>query len=228
MTHSTLSHGGRDAAISLVPNNAQRTFLENATETYYQSLPGSAAVEYLESRGLSGASAMRFRLGYVGVPLVGHEQFRGRLAIPYLTRAGVVSLKFRVLPGMDGPKYLYQTGTLAKRLYNPLALFDDRPFICVTEGEIDAITAEQAGLPAVGIAGVDNWQPYFRRVFAGYENVFILGDADDKGQGETFAESLANLVPNSKVVLMPEGHDVNSFFVAQGPDALRRKVGLND
>jgi DNA primase len=169
---------------------------------------------------------MRFRLGYVDVPLVGHEFFRGRLAIPYLTRSGVVSLKFRRLGDMDGPKYLYQSGTVAKRIFNPEALFDDRPYICICEGELDAITAEQAGLPAVGIAGVDNWQPYFRRVFAGYEKVFILGDNDDKGQGETFAQALGELVPNSRVVLMPEGHDVNSFVKEAGPDALLGKVGV--
>lgn len=174
---------------------------------------------------------MRFRLGYVAEPLVGHDFFRGRLVIPYLTRAGVVSLKYRRLSDGEnsGPKYLYESGTVAKRLFNPMALFDDRPYVCVCEGEIDAITAVQAGLPAVGIAGVDNWQPYFARVFAGYESVFILGDNDDKGQGATFAESLAELVPNSKVVLMPENHDVNSFVNEAGGDALLDKVGvLND
>lgn len=227
MTVSTLSLGRKVATISLVPNNAQRQFLESATETYYRSLPGSPAAEYLEKeRGLSGDSAMRFRLGYVAEPLVGHEYLSGRLAIPYLTRSGVVSLKFRRLGEMDGPKYLYASGTVAKRIFNPNALFDDRPFICICEGELDAITAEQCGLPAVGIAGVDNWQPYFARVFAGYEDVFLLGDNDDKGQGENFAHALAKLVPNSKVVLMPDGHDVNSLVLEQGPEALLRKVGI--
>lgn len=172
---------------------------------------------------------MRFRLGHVASPLVGHEQFVGRLSIPYCTRAGVVSLKFRRLgDDSDGPKYLYQTGTVAKRIFNPSALFDDRTYICITEGEIDCITAVQSGLPAVGIAGVDNWQPYFSRVFAGYEEVFLLGDNDDKGQGENFAKALGKLIPNSKVVLMPEGHDVNSFVMEAGANALLDKVGVND
>lgn len=225
-THSTLSHGRKVVTISLVPNSVQRQFLENATETYYRSLKGSEAAEYLASRGLSGDSAMRFRLGYVSEPLVGHEMFSGRLSIPYLTRGGIVSLKFRRIGEGSGPKYLYQSGTVAKRLFNPGALFDDRPFICVCEGEIDAITAEQAGLPAVGIAGVDNWQPYFRRVFYGYDDVFILGDNDDKGQGSDFARALAELIPSAKVVLMPDGHDVNSFVQEQGEAALRDKVGV--
>jgi DNA primase len=158
--------------------------------------------------------------------LVGHEQFSGRLAIPYLTRGGVVSLKFRSIGEGNGPKYLYQSGTVAKRLFNPNALFDDRPYVCVCEGELDAVAAEQAGLPAVGIAGVDNWQPYFRRVFDGYEDVFILGDNDDKGQGENFANALGELIPSSRVVLMPDGHDVNSYMAEAGEAALRNKVGV--
>lgn len=214
---------------SLVPNSAQRQFLEHATETYYRSLKGSPAAEYLaKERGLSGDSAMLFRLGYVAEPLAGHEFFAGRLAIPYLTRAGVVSIKFRRLGDGDGPKYLYTNGTVAKRIFNPEALFDDRSYIAICEGEIDAITAHQSGLPAVGIAGVDNWQPYFRRVFAGYSEVFILGDNDDNGQGESFAVNLGRLIPNSKVVLMPDGHDVNSFVKEQGGNALLDKVGVND
>lgn len=169
---------------------------------------------------------MRFRLGYVAVPLTGHDYLQGRLVIPYLTRAGVVELKFRKIEG-DGPKYLYASGATAQRIFNPNALFDDREYICVCEGELDAVTAEQCGLPAVAIPGVENWRPYFARVFAGYDRVLILGDADDKGQGEGFANDLARLVPNSRVVLMPEGEDVNSFYLAEGADALRRRVGVN-
>lgn len=198
--------------------------MDESTETYYQSLKGSPAVEYLESRGLSGASAQRFKIGYVSDPLVGHEKFAGRLAIPYLTRAGVTSIKFRALDNETRPKYL--TGNKGQRLFNPEALFDSRPYVCVCEGELDAIAATQAGLPAVGIAGVDNWLPYFRRVFDGYEEVFILGDADDKGQGEAFATAFGNLIPNSKTVLMPDGHDVNSFIVEAGESALLDKIGV--
>ncbi len=213
--------------ISLVPNNARKAFLENATETYQTALKDSPAVEYLVSRGLSGVSAMRFRLGFVNEPLVGHEWLKGRLAIPYLTPAGVVEMKFRRINEEDGPKYLYEKGAKSERIYNPGALFDDRDFICVCEGELDAITAEQCGLPAVGIPGVDNWQPFFARVFAGYDRVLILGDSDDgAGQGENFAHALAELVPNGRVVMMPDGHDVNSFFKAEGEEALRAKVGI--
>lgn len=202
--------------------------MEQASTAYYQALRESPAVEYLESRGLNGASAQHFRLGYVAEPLTGHDYLKGRLCIPYLTRAGVTELKFRRLGDGNGPKYLYQTGATSERIYNPEALFRPLRYICVTEGELDCVTAEQCGISAVGIPGVDNWQPFFARVFAGYDKVLILGDADDgAGQGEGFANELAALVPNARVIMMPRGYDVNSFYIAEGAQALREKVGLD-
>jgi len=36
-----------------------------------------------------------FHLGVVVDPLPGHEQFLGRVAIPYVTPSGVVDIRFR-------------------------------------------------------------------------------------------------------------------------------------
>ncbi|MDM4721870.1 toprim domain-containing protein [Micromonospora sp. WMMA1363] len=98
--------------------------------------------------------------------------------------------------------------------------------MCITEGEIDCITAVQAGLPAVGVPGVDGWSPWWARCFRGYETVYILCDADDKGQGAQFGAKIAAQVTNSRVVMMPEGHDVNSYVVAEGFAALIEKIGV--
>jgi DNA primase len=101
------------------------------------------------------------------------------------------------------------------------------PYVCVTEGEFDAIAAHQAGLPAVGFPGVSSIkEPYYLRPFKGYEAVYILADNDDKGQGETFAEKVAENVQNARIILMPKGHDVNSFLKADGPEALRERIGI--
>ncbi|MDG4825984.1 toprim domain-containing protein [Asanoa sp. WMMD1127] len=215
--------------ISLVVSNSWKTFLGEATETYHKALmanPASPAVEYLkETRGLSGANAQFFKLGLVESPLPGHEQYEGKLAIPYLTRSGVVSMRFRAIPPGDatGPKYLSVPGDIP-RLFNPADLDRREHFVCICEGEFDAMTAHQAGLPAVGIPGVNGWKEYYSHCFKGYENVFILADNDDKGQGETFAEKVASQVANARIVLMPSGHDVNSFVLAEGPDALTKRL----
>lgn len=216
--------------ISLVVSNSWKTFLGEATETYHKALmasPESPAVEYLKSRGLSGVSAQFFKLGIVESPLPGHEQYQGKLALPYLTSSGVVSMRFRALPPDDasGPKYLSVPGDIP-RLFNPADLSGWQSFVCICEGEFDAMTAHQAGLPAIGIPGVNGWKEFYSHCFKGYESVFILADNDDKGQGETFAEKVAGQVANARIVLMPSGHDVNSFVHAEGADALKKRLEI--
>lgn len=208
--------------------------MAEATDRYYADLKtdrGATAVEYLsKKRGLSGASAQFFKLGVVANPLPGHEQYAGRLAIPYLTRAGVVSLRFRRIdmgePPYEGPKFLSLPGE-QPRIYNPSAFMRPEPYIAICEGEPDTWTAHQAGLPVVGVAGVSAWREFFGRCFAGYSVVFILADNDDKGQGIEFAERLAGEVPNPRIVPMPEGHDVNSFVLESGAEALLERLDIH-
>ncbi len=59
------------------------------------------------------------RLGVVAEPEVGHEQYQGRLAIPYVTKSGVVDLRFRSLNPAVEPKYMGLTGADTK-MYNVL------------------------------------------------------------------------------------------------------------
>ncbi len=198
--------------------------METATATYYQAMTKeSPAAEYLLSRGLSGVSAQSFRLGYVASPLPGHERYTGMLAIPYLTRTGVTTMRFRRIGEGEGPKYQSVPGD-EPRIFNPAALYRHDNNICICEGEFDTITAHQSGLNAIGIAGVSAFRSYFARVFAGYDSVYILADSDDKGQGHEFADKLASQISNAKIIPMPNGHDVNSFVIENGPLALREKV----
>jgi DNA primase len=200
--------------------------------TTYQSQVDIGAVSYLTSRGLSKDSAISFRLGVVKDPLseLGHEPYRGMLCLPYLTPAGPVSLRFRALPDSEGqitgPKYRTMPGDMP-RLFNPSALLASGPYVAICEGEFDAMTAVQAGIPAVGAPGVSSWKPAFSRAFRGYRKVFILADSDDKGQGLQFGEKLAGEIENAVLVPMPAGHDVSSFVLEQGAEALRERLGLN-
>jgi len=125
-------------------------------------------------------------------------------------------------------KYLYAKGDSTNRIFNPEAFFDPRPYICICEGEMDAITATQAGLPAVAIPGVARWDSYLVRCFDGYDAVYVLADNDDAGQGEEFAETLCREIPNARQVMMPEGHDVNSFYCEAGGPALYERLGISE
>lgn len=212
-------------------NDSQKSFLRAATERYRASLPGSEAERYLATRGLVTASPEaqaeidRFQLGFVAEPLAGHEMYRGMLSIPYLRWSMdsgwmVVSVRFRRID--DGkPKYQTVAGD-QPWLFNTLALIKHSPIVAITEGEIDAITAQVCGIPTVGVPGAQMWKPYFRELFLGYRDVFVLADGDEAGM--SFANKVAETLHNAKVIPSPPGEDVNSLVLKHGRQALLERL----
>ncbi|WKW87272.1 DNA primase [Mycobacterium phage Chargerpower] len=204
-------------------SESQRAYLWEATSRYRSSLPGSPAAEYLASRGVLGAT--QFGLGFVDDPLPGHELYRGCLAIPYLRWSSwrgwsAASIRFRRLD--DGkPKYMTLPGD-KPRLFNTNALTNYSRDMAITEGEIDAVTAEMVGIPTVGVPGAQMWKPHFRELFLGYRNVNILADGDEPGL--EFAKAVAKTLPNARIIPMPDGEDVNSLVMKQGKDALLERI----
>lgn len=204
----------------------QRRFFELAATTYQADLQGdTSALAYLASRGLGPAALATFRLGVVRRPLAGHEMFTGRLAIPYLTPAGVVNFSFRCLRSHDCkeagcPKYLPPEG-MERNLYNVLDLKKDSPFICITEGELDALTLSLAGLPAVGVPGVKNWKKHFTKCLEDFDVVYAFGDGD--GPGGKFSSFLARET-RARPIRMPNGKDCNDIFRERGAEGLRALI----
>jgi DNA primase len=201
-------------------SSEQRNLLETSATRYNRSL--WRVEDYLEGRGLSLDFADDNLLGYVDDPLPGQEQFRGRLSIPYITRAGCVNLKFRTLEEDDGPKYLNLSG-FETNLYHVESFFAAKDFICVTEGEIDALSLLSAGIPAVGVPGVKAWKPFYRRCFEDFPIIYGFCDGDEPGRD--FGQFLAREI-KARPILMPQGEDVNSMLVNEGPEWLRERIGL--
>ncbi len=173
-------------------------------------------------------------MGYVGEPCPGHDDYLGRLAIPYFTKTGVVAFKFRVIPeitGSDRPKYLGLPGA-TPRLFNAHALLDspfgDTAVIC--EGELDPIVVQDVtGLASVGVPGVDAWSPWWARLFAGVRT-YMIPDHDPKNErgerpGDRLRASVLSTLPSTTIIRLPEGMDASEYVAAEGPDALREKFG---
>lgn len=209
-----------------MPTQKRRAFLGKATELYATEVEQVAP--YLESRGIPLDAAKAWKLGYVAAPLGGHEDYAGRLAIPYLTPAGPLAIKFRCIAHadcrtMNCVKYLGEPGE-PDRLFGVWNLRKDVPLIALTEGELDAVVATSvAGIPAVGIAGSTKWRSYWAHLFEGYEEVVLLRDGDQAGK--QMAENLGSKLHNLRVVKMPEGHDVSSYVLAEGVAALQERIG---
>ena len=211
-------------------SQSQRELLQRAVSKYHAKLPGSPAEEFLNSRGLPPEEVAGYRFGYVDDPLPEHEQYRGKLAIPYLrkhprTGWSCVSIRFRTLEPEGKPKYQSMAGD-RPRLYNTEKLTLPYPDVGITEGEIDAVTASLSGLPTVGIPGSQMWQDYWRELFLGYRNVFVFTDGDEPGM--KLGHTIATALPNARVITCPPGEDINSLWVTRGPEAVKELWRTNE
>ena len=188
----------------------------------------SRAKDYLAGRGLTQQAVGMFRLGVVpSTASAEWSRFQGMLALPYHTVTGPVAVKFRRLDGGQ-PKYDGPAGQKVG-LFNAIACMDPGNQIVITEGEIDAITLHaECGIPAVGIPGVGNWKRYYRRCVDGFNDVIIMTDNDAKENGSNpgleLAIKIKESVPHARVIHLPPGEDVNSFFVRHGASGVSRLI----
>jgi len=203
-------------------NASQKDLLDKATTKYAGSI--FQAEDYLKSRGIPLEVARLVSLGVVAEPEVGHEAFIGRLSIPYITKTGVVDLRFRSLNPAVEPKYMGMTGAETK-MYNVLDVERAGDYIGVCEGEIDTLTISRCvGIPCVGVPGANSWKKHYTRLLADFERVFVFADGDQPGT--EFARSLARELPVT-IIQLPDGQDVNSMYVQEGAGYFHQKMDLN-
>jgi DNA primase len=199
----------------------QRELLGAATKRYAANI--YQAEDYLKSRGISMEIARLAQLGVVAEPEIGHESFSGRLSIPYITKTGVVDLRFRSLNPAVEPKYMGMTGAETK-MYNVLDVERAGDFIGVCEGELDTITVSSCvGFFCVGVPGSNSWKKHYTRLLSDFQRVFVFADGDQAGT--EFARSLARELPVT-IVQLPDGEDVNSAFVKYGAEYIKEKAGF--
>lgn len=204
----------------------QRQLLTVAAENYHNSL-NEKTISYLKSRGISKEVAGSFLLGTVTNPIPGHEHAVGCLSIPYLTKSGVVGVKFRKVDG-GSPKYLWATGQKIG-MFNVPDLFMETETIAICEGEIDTIILSGlCNIPAVGVAGVSNWKPWFPIMFEGYKKVLIFADNDVKEDGRNPGMELGLRIKedlnNATIIHLPDNEDVNDVYLKHGVEWFKDKV----
>jgi len=214
-----LSSCTRKVVTTVRLSTSQRNFLLQATQRYATAI--EKAEPYLLSRQLSVDEARVFHLGVVEDPLPGHEPYRGRLAIPYITPSGVVDIRFRAI-GNDDPKYMGLVGAKTT-MFNTQACFVADKYICVTEGEFDCIMMSSKTVhPTVGIPGANNWKPHYAKILDDFDIVIVLADGD--AAGLEFGKKISRELGNVNIVSMPEGEDVNSMMIKQGSEWIDERI----
>lgn len=200
----------------------------------YEGQRDEATLSYLAERGIAQSAVDTFHLGLVSHPAPGHDQYAGRLSIPYATPMGARTIKFRCLEEhscseVGCPKYLGLPGA-KPRMYNAMALIEGPPVVAICEGELDAVVCSSRLVPAVGVPGVSSWLPHFPRMFAGIRRVIVLVDNDEKeggrNPGRELAERVARDVEQAEVIPPPKGLDLTEWIQEAGLDAVRKGIGL--
>jgi len=207
----------------------QKLFLETTASQYAGHL--DLAADWLEARGIDLDHARYEGLGVVVDPPAAHEQYEGRLAIPYITDFGPVNMSFRCLRDHSCKdeghgKYLKSKkldDSMPADLYGVRAFDDATDWIGVCEGELDSLVLRQIGIPAIAIPGASNWEDHWVNVFEDLSRLYVFADADDAGQKlyERLRDKLS--MPVLKVRL-PKGEDVNSTFVKYGAQAIIDRI----
>lgn len=203
--------------------------LWDAARKYKENMADSPIEAYLVDRGFTLETVDKYCLGAVVDPPLEHSQFDGFLAIPYLRRTPsgtclIPSLRFRCVQDhqhVGHGKYMTMPGD-KPRLYNTNALTRPGRVVAITEGELDALAVEEAGVPAVGVPGAEAWQDHWAIPFTGYREVVLLADGDDAGN--RWARKLSKSIPNSRILPSPPGEDVNDMLLELGPEGLRERI----
>jgi DNA primase len=154
------------------------------------------------------------------------------LVIPYITRTGVMALKFRCMEEHDhsvhGGKYGVPAGQAA-RIYNPEAYFDAFNVIGICEGEVDAIVAtEVIGIPTIGVPGVEMWRAHlavWKPTFKDYNEVIVFGDGDEAGR-RMARQIQEDLGTRALIAQCDTGEDLSSMVAKGNADIMRERAGL--
>jgi DNA primase len=96
--------------------------------------------------------------------------------------------------------------------------------ILLCEGELDALAARSAGIPACSVTlGVSRWLPEWTTTLA-RRRVAICFDVG----AEEVAESRAALLRTARVIQLegPDGYDITDFLREHSPRGLKQLLGV--
>lgn len=198
-----------------------------ATDTLWSSA-GKRAWDYLErTRGLTEKTIAEARLGYVPGDYREWREIEGLnvpcgITIPWFADDAIWGIKVRRAAG-EQRYHQVAGGNIRNCLYLADELKAGMP-IFLTEGEFDALIVRQAGADlvcaaSIGSASNRRINPRWYGRFLASPLMVLRMDADEAGQGAAAAiERLSAAVRRAHV---PQGKDVNDYYLLAGHDAVR-------
>jgi DNA primase len=222
-------------------------------EVLLQTPQGEKARHYLDERGFNAVTLDRFTIGYapnawemltgrlatrgfsndelIGAGLASPsnrggliDRFRGRVIIPIRDASGrSIGLGGRILPGLEGPKYLNSpAGPLFDKSHTLFAIDLARPAIrrekltVIVEGYTDVMAAHQAGFEnVVASLGTALTRGQVELATRYADAVALAYDVDLAGEAATqrgLLEELGPVVSKVRVIRIPAGKDPDELI----------------
>lgn len=226
--------GNHPDKVAAAPSDLYDAFIK----TVCRSILATPGAEYLAGRGIDAKTADQCGVRYcpdlaglwtladrgtikaAGLASLYVFQKAGLpiLVFPYIRAGRPVFIKTRCLLTKDeadgrGITRFLNTSGRVPCLWNHDAIEGaDRVLIC--EGEIDALTAIQAGQVGVGLPGWSHWKDIWIGDFRGKDVVLVL-DADDAGQKGTrdiAGRFIRAGLPAPRQLILDKGKDLNDFY----------------
>jgi DNA primase len=177
--------------------------------------PGGSLRRHLTAQGYS--CDLLQRLGLVNRQ--GYDAFYRRVVFPCQQNGRLVNLygrsivaaapPHRFLPGSKGGLYAWEQ-------------VRQSPEVILVEGLFDYAVLWQAGFHVTSALGIHLNACQFQQLCGGPRTVYLTFDVDANGSGQQASQGLALRLRVQGIatrrLLLPQGHDPNSFFV-QGGDA---------
>ncbi len=200
---------GLDAAVVIEVGaaEARRVFRMPAEAAFrpFDRWP-SPVRRYAERRGITAEQAERWGIGYAV-----DGRLRGRLIIPVRDEHG--RLASYMARAFDGAEKRYLTPSREEgpddgAMFGAERWGAERRTVVLCAGALKCLAAERAGATAVAAVGGSQLQPIQVAALATFEQVVILPDADDAGEGVA-ADAYAALARWRRVVKVELGRDAD-------------------
>jgi len=191
------------------------------------------------TKGLIAQGFSKMELIDAGLAVAGknggiYDKFRARLMLPVIdVRGDVVGFTSRILPGLEGAKYLNSPDTVCfkkSRLIYALnfAKATKRPNLILVEGNIDVITLHQAGFDNVVATMGTALTADHARILSRYTKELVLcydNDAAGKKSTDRVLGILKDADLNVRVLQLPNAVDAEGKPLKQDPDDFVKKFG---
>ena len=159
---------------------------------YFKRVKEADNYEYLLSRGISIEVQKRFGVGYDALwrhpKSPGNVMTTPRCIIPTSNYSYLARDTREISELTDEQKKYSKMKVGSSHIFNIDACKTNRGFVFITEGEIDAMSLEEVGYPAIGLGTAGNadrlldiWDDNYEFI----EHVFIFGDNDGPGKAVT-------------------------------------------